>query len=143
MAKFTFTPAQLENDPSGTHLAELRKNGYTACPIVKFGEYEYILMFTPIPHPGRNTADVINITELETPMDGETAPYFRVVRSDRYAFLDFEDEGFSMLAKTPDEEFYEYTNPTTAVLTYQIVPATSEQIDQTLEEMYEQSSGGM
>jgi hypothetical protein len=140
--KFSFTPEMLNDDHSGTFLKELRKAGYHPFPIRKWGDWEYIFLGTSVPVPGRNRAEVINLTEfnaLVTDRDiqeGRSQGYFQVATSSggAWAFLAI-DDGISLLTATPDDKFYDYSKPRTAVLTYRIEPPTGDDIRQTQDEM--------
>jgi len=126
--EFTFTPHQLKENASGTYNAELRKASYESFPISKFGAYEYIMLSFPTPRPGVNRADVINLTQFNE------SPFQVAVGGQGNAWVVIYDEGMSILVVI-DGEFYEFTNPLTAVLTYRIEVPTAADYAETTEIM--------
>ena len=128
------TLATLNADHSG-HLAfELHKAGYERRPVVQWGDHLYVMLITHFPRPGHNTAEVIDVTGFDAirPVAGEP-PYFKILVSTAqrhqgsvgWAWVKFGDEGFSILTTIPDGSTYDYTSPTTAVLSWQVVPPTA------------------
>ncbi len=133
---FTFTADQLKNSHSGQYLRELSKAGYEPKPVVDWAGTEYVMLSVPTPKPGRQTVDVLNVTEFNS-----TGSFRIAVDGRGCAFVAYEDEGWSILTVRKGE-LHDFPNPVTAVLTYQIVAPTREQIAQTADEMDDQLQDG-
>lgn len=133
---------------------KLRKLGYEPKPVVTFGDNQYILLFYGPPVPGHNTAEVIDITRFNglAHEDGSKTNFrIPVTTSDRrrgadgVAYVHFADEGMSVVAvyEGGDEPvLYDYTNPSTAVLSYRVAPPTREdarQVERQLRDELENS----
>jgi hypothetical protein len=135
------TVSDVRNDPSGTRgKHQLHKLGYQRCPIVKFGQREYLFTHYQFPRPGRNTAEVIDVTEFDRDS------HFCIFRTtldpecQAYGYLISEDEGQAVLTvydKKPDE-LHDYVNPISAVLSYRIEPPTRDDLEHVADELDEQ-----
>lgn len=140
--KFSFTADQLRNNHSGTYMRELRKAEYEPYPVTKFGNTEYVLLAVPHLRPGRQTANVINLTEFNT----DPTMFKIIVDGQGYAFL-IVDEGISALVEyTPEpgrSEITDYVIRHTAVLTYRVEPATRADLEQTEDELEAEMENGL
>lgn len=135
------TVNDVRNDSSGTTGTHtLHKLGYVRCPIVKFGNHEYLITHSSFPRPGINRADVIDVTEFDR------NSHFVIFRTtldpelQAFGYVIFEDEGWGVLTiydKKPDE-LDDYSNPISAVLSYRIEPATRDDMQQLADELDEQ-----
>jgi hypothetical protein len=134
---------RLNEDGSGNANSEMRKAGWKQIPVVDWNGTLYAMLYGDIPHPGRNTQEVINVSEFNARGNFEVL----VTRSRRtkdtegYAWIYDAEGGFGLMTVWTDEfgysELHEYANPRTAVLTYNIVPPTPSQVAVTNDEMME------
>lgn len=126
----------LNNDHSNTQDSRrLRRRGWTQVPVVDFDGTLYAILWHDTPHPGHNTAEVINVSEF-----GRRGSRFRIAvtvagrknHTEGWAWVRI-GEGLSILTLYQDdrdnESLYEYAGPATAVLSYRIEPPKREDID--------------
>ena len=112
----------LSNDHSGTEdTHRLRKLGWVSVPVVDFGGTLYAIIGADTPHPGHNTAEVINVSEYNKTLSQiAVTTAQRKNHTEGWAWIMI-GEGLSVLA-THDDSLVEYSNPLTAVLSYRIAP---------------------
>jgi hypothetical protein len=132
----------LNSDHSGTGASKrLRSQGWHSVPVVDFDGTLYAILWHDIPHPGRNTAEVINVSEFNR------GDHFRVAvttadqkkHTQGQAWVLYADEGMSILTvHMPTSDLHEYTNPYTAVLSYRIHPPTRDDVAQVADQLDEE-----
>jgi hypothetical protein len=119
----------LDRDYSGTEdTRRLRKAGWEQVPVVRFGDVDYAILWSDAPHPGHNTAEVINVSDSESsdfPIVVSTAQ--RRKHTEGWAWVAYFDEGMSVLTEY-NGELYDYVKPLTAVLSYRIEPPSKDDI---------------
>ena len=131
--KFDITPDELKQWGHAKY-ATLSKLGFESKPIMKFGEIEYLILHQPALKPGRQTADVINVTDF----DHDSS--FAIARDDAgNGFMEFADEGMAVLViytdKNGEQSLTDYVHPPIAVLTYSVQPPSRDDVRQTADEM--------
>lgn len=104
-----------------------KKEGFDPKPVVRFGNYDYVILFPELIHPGPNAAGVVNVTEFNQ------REHFRLLvtepDSPRYsignAWISYGDEGgvFALAIYTPNNTITD-VEARTAVLSYRIVEPT-------------------
>ena len=133
--KLSFTPDQLRKAYSGQYNKELASHGYEPYRVSRFGDYEYVLVSVPFLRPGRQTAEVINLTRF----NAEPSNFKIPVDGQGFAWLAI-DEGIAALTEyTPDDGsqsiWHEFIVRHTAVLTYNVSVPTREDLEATMDEM--------
>lgn len=133
----------LQNDPSNTGArSDLRKAGWKRRPIIRFGEYEYIILNHIYPRPGPMRIDVIDVTEFDRDSKFQTFRLHHYPWSTKEdAYVIFTDEGIGLLV-VYDSKLTEWPHPTTAVLTFRIKPPLPGDIKTTKEELDNQLQEG-
>lgn len=104
-----------------------QKAGFDPMPVVKFGEYEYVILHSELVHPGHNTAEVINIA-------AESTDSFKILvtttdkkHSVGNAWISYGEEGgVFALAIFTERNTVTDIRVRTAVLSYRLVPPTVE-----------------
>jgi DNA-binding XRE family transcriptional regulator len=104
-----------------------RKEGFTPLPVIKFGDFEYVILRPELVHPGHNTAEVVNVTEFNR------SEHFRLLvtepnrlrHSIGNAWIAYGEEGgvFALAIYTPKNTITDM-EVSTAVLSYRIVEPT-------------------
>lgn len=133
---------ELDHNGSGHADEQLRKAGWTAVPAVEFDGVVYAILYGDVPHPGRNTQEVINVTEFNR--GGESAFQILVSKARRSShtagnvWIKECEFGIAVLTVYNGVELEEYIDPFTAVLTYEITPPKPASIRKTARELDEQ-----
>lgn len=110
---------------------KLRKDGWTSVPVVTFGNLQYAILWHDTPHPGHNTAEVINITEFnhESPFKIPICTHQQKTHTDGTTWVIYVDEGMGVLTVyTETGALHMITHPYTAVLSYRISTPTPDDI---------------
>ena len=132
----TLTVSGIENDPSGTQNTRiLRRLGWRAIPVVDWDGTLYAILSPDVPHPGHNTAEVINVSEFNR--DSEF--HIIITKSQRrketvgQAWI-FEDERLSILTDYHGQ-ISNYSYPQIAVLSYRIVAPTADDVNDVMDQL--------
>jgi len=121
------TAEKLNSDWSGMgERKALEKAGWKALPVVRFGDNDYVILHSQPPHPGHNTAEVINVSELN---DEHFGVVITKTGSQRHtlgnAWVMYLDEGGTLIlvAHLPRNDVSPL-QVRTAVLSYRVVEPT-------------------
>lgn len=128
----------LNNDHSGTEDSHrLRKLGWTQIPVVDFDGTLYAILGSDVLHPGRNTAEVINISQFnDARFKAVVTEAQRKSHAKGWAWVMI-GEGLALLA-VYQGHLTEILNPFTAVLTYRVSPPTQRDLSETAEMLDEE-----
>jgi hypothetical protein len=127
---------RIKRDWAGTEGAKLRKEGWESVPVVDWDGTRYAILSQDTPHPGRNTAEVINVSSFD-----KDSLYKVVIDQGQrrkhtvgWAWVRYNEVGIGLMVERghmPEE----YPNPFTAVLTYRIAPPLPADVRQTAVEL--------